>query len=217
MKCPVCKNTILNNESTCQHCGFADLHREFINRQDAQDWELHVVVPYREKWKKGILSADAWLNKIHECSTFHAEIEKEKTTKLTLNTEADLDVDSPTSFRSLFIGEYNGNIDNVLAQRLSKFCNIEKIFISFKYKGHIHSDAINQIIHSCPNLVEIDFNGAVDCELLNYIDLSKIENLHVTLKNSFISIMAAINAPVHAPVPGRGMATKINSPQKAYF
>ena len=34
---------------------------------------------------------------------------------------------------------------------------------------------------------------------------------------SFISISAAISAPVHAPVPGAGIATKISSPQGPYF
>lgn len=185
MKCPVCKTPILNNESTCQHCGFTDLSREFINRQDAQDWEIHVVAPYREKWEKGLLGADAWLNRLYECVAFHSEIEKEKATKLTLNTEEDLVTDNPMSFQSLFVGEYNGDFDNVIATHLSKFRNIEKIFFSFKFNGHIHSDAMNQVIHSCPNLVEINFNGSVDCELLTRIDLSKIEKLHVTLKNSF--------------------------------
>lgn len=191
MRCPVCKRTIMMHDVSCQHCGFTELHREFINRQDAQDWEVRVVVPYREKWERGILGSDTWLNRIHECSAFHAEIEKEKTTKLTLNTEADLNVDNPDSFRSLFIGEYNGDIDDLLAHRLSKFCNIEKIFVSFKYNGQIHSDSINQIIYSCPNLVKIDFNGAVDYEVLTHIDLSKIEDLHITLQSGF--------APLYAP------------------
>ena len=34
---------------------------------------------------------------------------------------------------------------------------------------------------------------------------------------TFMSIIAAMREPVHAPVPGRGMATKRNRPQKAYF
>ena len=34
---------------------------------------------------------------------------------------------------------------------------------------------------------------------------------------SFISSIAAISAPVQAPVPGSGIATKINNPQNAYF
>ncbi len=32
-----------------------------------------------------------------------------------------------------------------------------------------------------------------------------------------MSSMAATRAPVHAPVPGSGMATRTKSPQKAYF
>ena len=32
-----------------------------------------------------------------------------------------------------------------------------------------------------------------------------------------ISIMAAISAPVHAPVPGSGIATNMNRPQNWYF
>lgn len=185
MKCPVCKKAIFSHETICQHCGFTYLHREFINRQDAQDWELCVLVPYREKWKKGILNADSWLNRIYECSVFHAEIEKEKATKLRLDSNANLNVNNPETFRSLYVGEYNGDIDETFAHQLSMFCNIEEIFISFRYNGQINSNSINQIIHACPKLKKIDFNGAVDCDLLTHIDLSKIEELHVSLRNSF--------------------------------
>lgn len=194
MKCPVCKKAIFTHETMCQHCRFTDLQREFINRQDAQDWERCVVLPYREKWKKGILGADSWLNRIYECSVFHAEIEKEKTTKLRLNANTNLNIENPEGIRSLYVGEFNGDIDETLAQKLSLCCNIEEIFISFRYKGQITSNGINQIIHACPKLKKIDFNGAVDCDLLAHIDLSKIEELHVSLQNSFSP--TSICAPV---------------------
>ena len=185
MKCPVCKNTIPPHLAVCQYCNFNDLHREFINVQDAKDWESRVVLPYREKWKEGIVGSDTWLNRIYECTVFHDENEKENTARLRLNSVADLDVENPEHICSLFVGEYDGDIDAVLAQQLSRFSSLKKIFFSFKYKGQIFAGSLNYIIRSCPNLSKLDFNGAVDCEILMHLDLSKIEELHVTLRNSF--------------------------------
>lgn len=194
MKCPVCKNTITFQATACQYCGFNHLHGEFINVQDAKDWECRVVLPYREKWKKGVVGSDAWLNRVHECTVFHDEIEKENVARLRLKSAADLSVDNPERIRSLFVGEYEGDIDATLAQQLSKFSGLNSIFFSFQYKGQIIADCLNYIIRSCPNLTKLDFNGAIDCEILADIDLSKIEELHVTLQNSFS--LESLNAPV---------------------
>ena len=48
--CPVCKNTINDDTVKCSVCNFTDLHREFISKEDAQEWLDTIVLPYREKW-----------------------------------------------------------------------------------------------------------------------------------------------------------------------
>lgn len=214
MKCPVCKRTIMMHDISCQHCGFTDLHREFINRQDAQDWELRVVIPYREKWEKGTLASDDWLKRIYECSAFHAEIEKEKATRLTLNADSDLNVDNPESILSLFVKDYNSDIDDVLARQLSKFSNIQKIFFSYEYKGKINFESLNYIIHSYPNLIKLDFNGAIDCEILTRIDLSKIEDLHITLQNGFSPLPLFAPALKSLSITGSFMGVKKREAKK---
>lgn len=214
MKCPVCKKTIFNQELPCPYCGFADLYREFVNRQDAQDWETRVVIPYREKWEKGILTSDAWLKRIYECSAFHAEIEKEKATRLTLDADSDLNIDNPERILSLFVKEYNGDIDEILARQLSKFCNIQKIFFSYEYRGKINCESLNYIIRSCPNLIKLDFNGAIDYEILARIDLSKIEDLHITLRNSFSPVLFCAPALKSLKVTGSFMGVKKRETKK---
>ena len=50
--CPVCKNSITQKAKKCKVCDFSDLHKEFITKEDAQDWFDTVVLPYRNKWEK---------------------------------------------------------------------------------------------------------------------------------------------------------------------
>lgn len=52
MKCPVCKTNIDDSLTACPNCKFSDLHRTFINSEDAATWFENVVVPYRIEWEK---------------------------------------------------------------------------------------------------------------------------------------------------------------------
>lgn len=51
-KCPVCKNNIKENDKFCSVCGFTDLHREFITKEDGELWLKNVVLPYRKKYEE---------------------------------------------------------------------------------------------------------------------------------------------------------------------
>ena len=50
--CPVCKNTINDDTVKCDICNFSELHREFITKEDAQEWFETVVLPYRNEWEE---------------------------------------------------------------------------------------------------------------------------------------------------------------------
>ena len=50
-KCPVCKNNIKVNDKACSVCGFADLHREFITKEDGELWIKNVVEPYKKQYE----------------------------------------------------------------------------------------------------------------------------------------------------------------------
>lgn len=52
IKCPVCKTNLSATITKCSCCGFAELHREFINADDAATWFENVVVPYRIEWER---------------------------------------------------------------------------------------------------------------------------------------------------------------------
>lgn len=49
MKCPVCK-TDCTNTQRCPECGFNQLNKTFINKEEALFWEQQVVVPYRSMY-----------------------------------------------------------------------------------------------------------------------------------------------------------------------
>lgn len=53
-KCPVCKNNIKINDRACSVCGFTDLHREFINKEDGELWIKNVVEPYKKKYEESL-------------------------------------------------------------------------------------------------------------------------------------------------------------------
>lgn len=52
VKCPVCKTELPSSVSKCSCCDFGELHREFINAEDAATWFENVVVPHRIKWEQ---------------------------------------------------------------------------------------------------------------------------------------------------------------------
>ena len=51
-KCPVCKNNIKSNDTVCSVCGFTDLHREFITKEDGELWVKQIVEPYKKKYRE---------------------------------------------------------------------------------------------------------------------------------------------------------------------
>lgn len=50
MKCPICNTELTNDANICYVCDFADLHREFINVDDANDWKNSVLAHHRALW-----------------------------------------------------------------------------------------------------------------------------------------------------------------------
>lgn len=50
MKCPVCKTEIQEYHTVCPVCNFFGLHRDFINVEDAVEWERTVLTYYRALW-----------------------------------------------------------------------------------------------------------------------------------------------------------------------
>lgn len=54
-KCWVCKNEISISDEKCPVCGFAELHKDVINKEDAQEWMKTVVEPWRKQWKRTLI------------------------------------------------------------------------------------------------------------------------------------------------------------------
>lgn len=52
MKCPVCKSEIDDNNYVCPICNFYDLHKDFVNLDDAITWEKTVLTYYRALWAR---------------------------------------------------------------------------------------------------------------------------------------------------------------------
>lgn len=50
-KCPVCRNDIKTTDNACSICGFTDLHREFITKEDGELWIKNVVEPYKKQYE----------------------------------------------------------------------------------------------------------------------------------------------------------------------
>lgn len=48
-KCPVCK-TECGENMNCKTCGFSDVNRIFINRDEAIQWEQSVLLPYKKHY-----------------------------------------------------------------------------------------------------------------------------------------------------------------------
>lgn len=47
MKCPVCNKELDDNINECIECGFDQLHEEFLNESDYNNWLKETVLPCR--------------------------------------------------------------------------------------------------------------------------------------------------------------------------
>lgn len=52
MKCPVCNYKLEANGKVCNNCGFDDVNKVFINREEADLWQRNTVFPYRDAYIK---------------------------------------------------------------------------------------------------------------------------------------------------------------------
>ena len=60
MLCPICKTECASN--VCTKCGFTEVGKEFINREEAEQWFNDTVVPYRDNYQKSnILPPINWM------------------------------------------------------------------------------------------------------------------------------------------------------------
>ena len=48
MKCPVCKTESINSHK-CLICGFDQLDKEFLNKEDAKQWKKEILLPFIQK------------------------------------------------------------------------------------------------------------------------------------------------------------------------
>ena len=46
--CPVCQKVYTSKETTCLRCGFQDLNKVFVNKDEAEYWREHVLRPYKK-------------------------------------------------------------------------------------------------------------------------------------------------------------------------
>ncbi len=180
MKCPVCKNEMSSNATSCSNCSFNDLHRVFVNLKDAQDWDQNVVRPYRMKWQLGVSDTGEWLKKIYECNLFLEECDRQRASQINAKDNTDLSVDDLSTIRSLRI-DYAVDVDDEFALKISKFCNLQRLSFSIGYRGEISPGSVNNIIAACPNLVELNFYMPIDADILSKISLEQIESMLVTL------------------------------------
>lgn len=52
MKCPVCDRIINNDWEECTFCGFDQLHKEFLNESEYNNWLEETVLPCRKVFQK---------------------------------------------------------------------------------------------------------------------------------------------------------------------
>ena len=49
--CPVCRKAFTSTETTCLMCGFQDLNKVFVNKDEAEYWREHVLRPYKADYE----------------------------------------------------------------------------------------------------------------------------------------------------------------------
>lgn len=104
MKCPVCKTNIGDNLTVCPNCKFSDLHRFFINSEDAANWMDEIVIPYRRK-------VDAASERIED--SYEALFSKQLKS-ISKHENAPFPFQYEISRKGVVITKYIGNSNNVV-------------------------------------------------------------------------------------------------------
>lgn len=75
-RCPVCGTYYLAEECICAYCGFPELNKIFLNREDGENWNNEVVEPYTSQYMKNQLrQAQELLEHIHgHCEDILSEL-----------------------------------------------------------------------------------------------------------------------------------------------
>ncbi len=76
MKCPVCKNECNINDKECSICGFTELNVEFLNEEEAAEWEGVVLKPCRSLWNAHKNMYDKLLTDYQELNKKYLTLQK---------------------------------------------------------------------------------------------------------------------------------------------
>lgn len=66
--CPVCK-TECGEKTRCSCCGFQEVNRFFINRDEAEYWQRNIVIPYRKQYKEMCAAKERIIVESHKNET----------------------------------------------------------------------------------------------------------------------------------------------------
>ena len=74
MICPVCKQKIGTDAAECPYCGFDKLVKEFVNKDDYNEWMEQVVIPYRNTYLKMLSVAATNIREESPIFAMHSEM-----------------------------------------------------------------------------------------------------------------------------------------------
>lgn len=191
MRCPVCKEEIASGAKRCSCCGFADFCHEFINISDARDWESSVVLPYRIQWKRQNMS-QSWLVREYEKLRYIQECEKARKEQISISHLADLKVENPKKFSSLWFRSYEDPFDDNFYGLIGQFSNIKEIGFSASFRNDVCSQEINHLILALPRLSSLYLHSIAWRELVA-VNFEQIEKLSANITGERTSVW--LNAP----------------------
>ena len=163
VKCPVCKTDILSTSNVCSTCGFTEIHKEFINSDDAITWFDTTVIPYRQKW-----NIDKHYQELssESASSLYAKLGQSQFSQVENFVKKDVKLFSYEKFQDgIEITSYNGtqynvvvpeNIDGLPVRRLGKrlFAECRDLF-TVKLPSSLREIGEEAFYHSTVNSVNI--------------------------------------------------------------
>ena len=198
-RCPVCKTECNYNES-CPRCGFDEIEKTFVNRDEAELWEKQVLIPYAEAYNISLIGGTQGVNLDVNGALTSCGISRR-------NKRIILPYGTNHIGESCFWGSYQTKMSEIhipntvksIGERAFAFCHLKSIFIpdsvitlepeafvnsySLEYvRLPLYIDKIpRSLFNSCVKLKEIHIPNAVSTiEEYAFFNCQQIDSVNIS-------------------------------------
>ncbi len=201
MKCPVCKTECKNN-TVCPECGFSEIGKMFLNEDDAKQWVVTKVMPFRDRYYEDhVLTPLDWLEMFKQNSQAKRLIEYSIPTAI--KRRSMLKLLNETTFEDYMEYLADATLEHVAVISSSQL--VRKHFLDIIKKMYLDSVGYKRVVSAC--IENKNDLAAILCGLEH--GETQVVEVNSKMKKSVASAFAAALKESHIEITlGKGKDVK---------